>query len=237
MTLMFIGAHPDDEISAGGTLLKHSRAGDRVVIVTMTRGGMGHRTMPTAELQEVRTREAADAARALGVELRLLHFRDGEVPMKREVAQELARHLREIRPDVLITHSDETLHPDHRATHRNALDAAFYASLPLLDLGGEAFDLPHLLVLADDPYRRHDLYVNISAAMDAKLEAAACHASQYTEWLAQGGSAVDRGWDAGYEEAMRSEARVFGGHCGVEYAEAFDYVRPPAPVALDRLTL
>jgi LmbE family N-acetylglucosaminyl deacetylase len=157
--------------------------------------------------------------------------------MNREVAQELARHIREIRPDVLITHSDETFHPDHRATHRNVLDGAFYASLPLLDLGDPAFDLPHLLVLADDPYRRHDVYVDIREVMDAKIEAAARHASQYTEWLAQGGSAVDRGWEGGYQEAIRSEARIFGGHCGTEYAEAFDYVRAPAPVALDRLTL
>jgi LmbE family N-acetylglucosaminyl deacetylase len=237
MTIMLVGAHPDDEIAAGGTLLKHSRAGDRVVVVTMTRGGMGHRTMPTAELQEVRTKEAEAAAEALGAELRLLHYRDVEVPMRREVAMELARHIREIRPDVLITHSDETFHPDHRATHRDTVDAAFYASLPLLDLGGEAFDLPHLLVFADDPYRRHDVYVDVSAVMDAKLEAASRHASQYTEWLAQGGSAVDRGWEGGYQEAIRGEARVFGGHCGVEYAEAFDYLRPPAPVALDRLTL
>ena len=237
MTILFIGAHPDDEIAAGGTLLKHNQAGDRVVIVTMTRGGMGHRTMPTAELQEVRAREAQAAADALGAELRLLHYRDGELPASREVAQELARHIRDVRPDVLITHSDETFHPDHRATHRNVLDAVFFASLPLLDIGRDVFDVPHLLVLADDNYRRHDVYVDIREAIESKIAAAGRHASQYTEWLAQGGSAVDRGWEMGYEEAIRAEARVFGGHCGVEYAEAFDYVRPPAPTALDRLTL
>lgn len=237
MTIMLIGAHPDDEISAGGTLLKHSQAGDRAVVVTMTRGGMGHRTMPTAELQEIRAREAEAAAEALGAELRLLHYRDGEVPMRREVALELARHIREVRPDVLITHSNETFHPDHRATHRNAVDAAFYASLPLLDLGGEAFAVPNLLLFADDPYRRHDVYVDISGVMDAKIDAAARHASQYTEWLAQGGSAVDRGWEGGHEAAIRGEAATFGGHCSVPYAEAFDYLRPPAPAALDRLTL
>jgi hypothetical protein len=64
-----------------------------------------------------------------------------------------------------------------------------------------------------------------------------CHTSQYTEWLAQGGSAVDGGWEAGYQEAFRMEARLFGAHCGIEYAEAFDYLTPPPPVAVDRLTL
>lgn len=235
MTILLIGAHPDDEISAAGTLLKHQEAGDRVVVVTMTRGGMGHRAMPTEQLQEVRAREAEAAAEALGAELRLLHYRDGEVPMRREVALELARHVRDVRPDVLLTHSDETFHPDHRATHRIAVDAAFYASLPLLDLGGDAFDVARILLFADDPFRRHDVYVDITGVMDRKIAAAACHASQYTEWLAQGGSAVDRGWEGGYESAIRGEAAVFGGHCGVPYAEAFDHLRPPSPTALDRL--
>lgn len=231
---MLIGAHPDDEISAGGAILKHSRTGDRVVVVTMTRGGMGHATMPTEQLQEVRAAEAAAAAEALGAELRLLHYRDGEVPMRREVSLELASHIREVRPDVLITHSDETFHPDHRATHRNAVDAVFYGSLPLLDLSGEAFQAPRLLVLANDPCRRHDVYVDITPVIEQKIAAASCHASQYTEWLAQGGSAVDQGWEDGYEEAIRRTAAAYGGHCGVAFAEAFDYLRPPQPVALER---
>ena len=235
MTVMLIGAHPDDEISAGGTLLKHSRAGDRVVIVTMTRGGMGHRTMPTAELQEVRSGEARAAAEALGAELHLLHYRDGEVPQKREVAQELARHIRAVRPDILLTHGDDTLHPDHRATHRTAVDAVFYASLPLLDLGGEAFVVPRVLLFSRDPYDRHDVYVDIGAVMEAKIEAAACHASQYMDWLTDGGSAVDGGWQDDFKETLRRQARAMGGHCGVEYAEAFNNLRPPTPIALDRL--
>ncbi len=235
MTVMLIGAHPDDELSAGGTLLKHSRAGDRVVIVTMTRGGMGHRTMPTAELQELRTKEAQAAADALGAELRLLHYRDGELPAKREVAQELARHVREVRPDILITHPDGGLHPDHRATHRVAVDAAFYASLPLLDLGGEAFAVPRILLFDRGPYRRHDIYVDIGDVIDDKIEAAACHASQYSDWLTTGGSAVDGGWQNDFRDEFRLQARALGGHCGVEYAEAFDDLRPSPPVALERL--
>jgi LmbE family N-acetylglucosaminyl deacetylase len=235
MTIMLIGAHPDDEISAGGTLVKHSRAGDRVVVLTMTDGGMGHRTMPVAELVKLREREAHAAAEVLGAELRLLGYPDGGVQHNLEVAHGLARHIREVKPDILLTHSQETLHPDHNATEKDAVDAVFAASLPLLDLGLPSYDVPLVLRFAQDIYRRHDVYVDIRDSIDAKIQAAGCHSSQYEDWLTTGGCAIDGGWEMGYQDAFRMEARIFGGHCGVEYAEAFDYLRPPDPVALDRL--
>lgn len=237
MTVMMIGAHPDDEISAGGTLLKHSRAGDRVVIITMTRGGMGHRTMPTGELEALREKEAHAAAKALGAELRLLDYKDGQVPASRDVAIELARHIREVRPDIVITHGDETLHPDHHATHRAALDAVFHASLPLLDLGAEAHNVPRVLLFSRNAFQRHDAYVDITDAIEDKIAAAACHASQYTDWLTAGGSAVDVDWSRDFREVLRQHGRALGGHCGVEYAEAFMDHRAPAPKALDKLTV
>jgi N-acetylglucosamine malate deacetylase 1 len=234
-TVMLIGAHPDDEISAGGTLAKHSRAGDRVVIVTMTKGGMGHHTMPVEELVRVREVEAGNAARTLGAELMLLDYDDGAVPASREVALRLAKLIREIRPDVLLTHSSETLHPDHNNTLQNVKDGFFLASLPLLDLGAPHFDVPLVLQFAQSIFRRYPVYVDIRDTLDTKITAADCHASQYGDWLSKGGASVDGGWDVHYHEAFRMEARIFGGHCGIEYAEAFDYLREPDPVALDLL--
>jgi LmbE family N-acetylglucosaminyl deacetylase len=232
---MCIGAHPDDEISAGGTLVKHSRAGDRVVVVTMTDGSMGHRTMPIEELVKLREKEARAAAEVLGADLRMLGYQDGAVPRSLEVVHHLARIIREARPDILLTHSTETLHPDHNATQQNVVDAVFAASLPLLDLGEPAYDVPRVLRFAQDIFRRHDVYVDIRDSIDAKIQAAGCHASQYVDWLTSGGSAIDGGWEMGYQDAFRMEAHIFGGHCGIEYAEAFDYLRPPDPVALDKL--
>lgn len=237
MTIMLIGAHPDDEISAGGTLVKHSRAGDRVVVVTMTRGGMGHRTMPVEDLVALREKEAYAAAEVLGAELRLLSYLDGGVQHGQEVVHTLAKIIREVRPDILLTHSTETFHPDHNATQQCAVDAVFTASLPLLDPGCPAYAVPLVLRFAQDIYRRHDVYVDVRESIEAKIQAAGCHASQYEDWLTTGGSAIDGGWDMGYQEAFKTEARIFGGHCGIEFAEAFDYLRPPDPVALPKLAL
>ncbi len=235
MTILLIGAHPDDEISAGGTITNHTRAGDRVVVLTATKGGMGHRTRPTHELIPIREKEAAAAAKTMGAELRMLDYPDGNVPVSTDLVNEIARHIRDIRPDIIITLSDETFHPDHDAIHHCALKAYYAASLPLLTLGLPAWDVPCVLYYAEDVYRKHDLYVDITDTIDTKIAAGACHASQYTEWLAEGGSSID-GWDySSFDEAFRRECRIYGGHCGVMYAEAFDYMRPPAPRALKLL--
>lgn len=239
MTVLCIGAHPDDEMAAGGTLAKHAQAGDRVVILTLTRGGMGHRTMPTEELKALRAREAKAAADALGAELRLLDYPDGRVSAHHQKAvDEVATHIREIRPDIVITQSNETFHPDHNAIHRIVMDAVFTASLPLLDLGYPAYDVPRLLAFSADIYRRHGIYVDIRDTIETKIQSAACHASQYGDWLAQGGSAIDGGWDTvEFREAFRATARIYGGHCGIEYAEAFDDLLPRRPVALPKLVV
>ncbi|HEY3415120.1 MAG TPA: PIG-L deacetylase family protein [Armatimonadota bacterium] len=236
MTVMCIGAHPDDEISAGGTLIKHTRAGDRVVVVTVTDGGMGHRTLPVPELLKLRQREAQAAAEVLGAELRMLGYPDGAVPRSLELVHHIARIIRQVKPDIVLTHSRETLHPDHNTVQQAAVDAVFAASLPLLELGHPAHNVPLTLLFAHSLYKRHDVYVDIRESIEAKIQAAGCHASQYEDWLTTGGCAIDGGWEMGYQDSFRMEARVFGGHCGIEYAEAFDYLSPPDPVALPKLT-
>ena len=63
LDVLALGAHPDDmELTCGGTLAQCVRRGYRVGILDLTRGEMG-----TRGSSEVRAREAAAAAKALGV--------------------------------------------------------------------------------------------------------------------------------------------------------------------------
>jgi LmbE family N-acetylglucosaminyl deacetylase len=54
--LVFVGAHPDDETSAGGTIAKYVDLGHEATIVVATRGGRGHWSTPPEELERVRHR-------------------------------------------------------------------------------------------------------------------------------------------------------------------------------------
>jgi LmbE family N-acetylglucosaminyl deacetylase len=227
--IMLVGAHPDDEIHAAGAIINHTARGHRAVIVTMTRGGMGHMTMPTEELKRVRTRESRACAKLLGAESLMLDYEDSALPHSREAALELARLYRQYRPVCVLTHSPDDRHPDHRNAHHNAIDAFYLASLPLLDLGHPYHDVRQILLFGG---REPDLYVDISQVMEIKIRAAAKHKSQFESWLVQHNAGVDRKYsmrDA--YEFIRRRSEVWGFQCGVEYAEAFTshFKSAPAP--------
>lgn len=153
-TLLLVHAHPDDEaISTGGAMMKAKADGQRVVLVTSTRGEAGEiynmdekATRP--HLGDVRAKELESAARILGVDrVEFLNYRDsGMVGTPEnddprsfhqasldEAAGRLAAILREERPDVVVTYdADGTYgHPDHIKAHHTT-----NAALDLLEKEG-----------------------------------------------------------------------------------------------------
>jgi mycothiol S-conjugate amidase len=124
LTFLAIFAHPDDEIGSGATLARYSDAGHRIVLVCASRGEAAtiycDACATRENLAEVRTRELEAACRHIGIgELRWLDWPDGgikEMPRAAAVGQ-VVRLIREIQPDVIITHPETGLypHPDHLA--------------------------------------------------------------------------------------------------------------------------
>jgi LmbE family N-acetylglucosaminyl deacetylase len=136
LTLLTVMAHPDDESRiVGGTLAKYSAEGTRVAVWLATRGEastlLGDPPLCTPEqLPEVRAREMAAAAEALGLaEVRVRDYPDAGLEQvdQDELVRDIVQTIRELRPQVVITFGPEgrTLHPDHIAIHR-ATTAAFY---------------------------------------------------------------------------------------------------------------
>src|SRR5437588_13123676 len=84
-------SHPDDaELSVSGTLLKMKSLGYRTGVLDMTRGEMGTRGTP-----EVRAEEAREAARVMGLDVRLnLEQPDGHVWVTEEARTALVRGVR-----------------------------------------------------------------------------------------------------------------------------------------------
>jgi LmbE family N-acetylglucosaminyl deacetylase len=126
LRLMCVLAHPDDEsLGTGGVLARYSSEGVATYVVTATRGERGRfddkGTSPGLEIVG-RTREAElrAAASVLGVrEVALLDYVDAELdhidPI--EAAESIARHIRRIKPHVVITFDPFGAygHPDHIA--------------------------------------------------------------------------------------------------------------------------
>lgn len=148
-TLIFVGAHPDDEtFSVGATLAHYALMGVNVYYVCATKGEVGQANPKNmrgfSTVSELRCAELRCATQILGIkDVIFLGFRDSgmqgweenrhpqalaSVPMEK-VVESIVNVLRKLRPDVVITYDPigGYFHPDHIAIHK-ATVKAFYAS-------------------------------------------------------------------------------------------------------------
>lgn len=116
--VLAIGAHPDDvEIGVGGLLAAHRAAGDRVVILTLSRGSRGG----TADHRE---HESLAAAELIGARLFLEDLEDTKIPAGDPTVGIIENVVAQVSPTVVYTHSVHDRHQDHRAVHQAASVAA-----------------------------------------------------------------------------------------------------------------
>ena len=220
MHLTAVVAHPDDaDIFCGGTLAKHADRGDDVTIVYMTRGEYGGFDTTEAELAATREAEAEAAAETLGAEASFLDFQDGRVTYSLENRLTLVEELRELRPDVVLTHFRDDMHPDHRVTSRLVTDAYYMCSLPLLETDADPCEPDNVYYFGKPTSSfEPEVHIDVTDHHSTKEEAILQHESQ-VEWLEEHGG-IDAEFD-GVVEGVRAEARVLGRTRGVEFAEGF----------------
>ena len=130
--VLAIAAHRDDvEQTCGGTLLRMAARGLRTAILDLTQGEAG--TRGTAE---DRAREAAEAARLLGVSWReALDLPDGAVENTLENRIKIARVVRRLGPRVVILPYWQARHPDHAIVAALGYEACFLSGLAKVDTG------------------------------------------------------------------------------------------------------
>lgn len=137
--IVAVGAHAADmEFTAGATMLKHVRAGWQGHFVNLSLGEKGSGTLSPAEYGAQKRAEAEAAAAALGCGAHFLPYADGELVADEPTARALATTLRQLRPDVVITHWKHSLHLDHEATYAITRQAIFMAANRHFDLDGLA---------------------------------------------------------------------------------------------------
>jgi len=222
---LVVAAHPDDaEISVGGTILRLLDAGAAVGIVDATRGELGTR----GSVGE-RGRETEAASAYLGLPLRVnLDQPDGQVADTQEVAEALALLIRGHRPDLLLAHHCEDLHPDHVACGRLTRRAWYLSGLARLaerDGGPEAWRPSRLFHFMGHVPFDPTLVVRIDEVWPRKVELIRCYASQIEP--------ADREDDGshllfGADILARAEtkARYWGERIGCGYGEPLLHVGP-----------
>lgn len=139
---MAVFAHPDDEIGCIGTLAKHARRGDEVLLVWTTLGELASQfgDTPHEEVRRVRREHGAWVAEKIGAAYHFFDMGDSRMTGERDEALQLARLYATFRPHAVLTWSDDHPHPDHRMTAKIAFDALTLARIPkiLNEAGTEA---------------------------------------------------------------------------------------------------
>ncbi|MGI6459411.1 MAG: PIG-L deacetylase family protein [Candidatus Hydrogenedentales bacterium] len=166
LRLMCLAAHPDDE--DGATLACYRKQfGVAAYAVIGTRGEGGqNETGPELynDLGVLRTREQLAAAEITGAQVSFLNLPEFGYSKTREetfehwgreeTVRRLVRAIRELRPDVIITHHDpETGHGHHQALGAAVLDA--------FDAAGEPDAFPELAGNGLEPWQASALYVRV----------------------------------------------------------------------------
>jgi LmbE family N-acetylglucosaminyl deacetylase len=115
LTVVCVGAHPDDpESGCGGTLARYAAAGHAVTIVYLTRGERGISGKSLDEAARIRSAEAEAACRILGAKALFFGEIDGATEVTQAHVDAMRRLLAAQNPDVVFTHWPVDTHMDHQ---------------------------------------------------------------------------------------------------------------------------
>lgn len=196
-TILFIGAHPDDDARSFGTMAMLRDHGNEIYVVILTSGNVGTQDpdISKTDLSRIRKKEETDALAELGIPAdHYINFgyTDGmlELQDKEELMTRLVRQIRTYKPDVLIAFDPgkgkmRWHKSDHRAACWLAADACRAAMWPLLYEGQiihEGLE-PHEVreyLLFDGFPEDVNTEVDITEYQDVKINAILKYVSQFT---------------------------------------------------------
>jgi bacillithiol biosynthesis deacetylase BshB1 len=212
---LVFGAHPDDaEMAMGGTMIRLTDAGYRVLSISLTRGQMS-----TKGTVDDRMKEFADASAVIGCDHLALDFMDTEVENRPEDRRPIAALIREHRPRIVFApyHTNPygelfgIANVDHYATGSLVRDGAKMARLDKVvpGLPPHQIDQLYFYMLPRDVHP--NLLVDVSDVIERTFDAIRCYRSQME--LVINGSRVEQ-----ILRTMRAHPAI---SIGAEYAEGF----------------
>ena len=215
--ILAIAAHRDDvELTCAGTLLRAGDAGYRTAILDLTAGETG--TRGSADL---RAREAAEAAKILGVvERRNAGLPDAHLQNDDAARRVVVEHIRHFAPRVVILPFSVGRHPDHRIAAEVGRDACYLAGLARYPAPGtphRPVKVLHALAYREDPLKP-TFVVDISAQFERKLNAIRCYASQF-DGVKAAGEIFPTGQDL--YSLVETQNAHYGSLIRVRYGEPF----------------
>jgi LmbE family N-acetylglucosaminyl deacetylase len=198
--VLSFGTHPDDiEIGCGGTEALLAQKGYEITHVILTSGEAGSDRLPPWEMAAIREKEAIESAKVIGAcGVEFMKYPDGLTGFTREMKVDLIRIVRRLKPHILFVHERNESSLGHRVANELVLEAVQAGSGPWFQEAGGAPWSPEIVLGYEvwHPLGRYEFAVDISATLETKLKALACHRSQTA--------------GVRYDEAVRGLARWRG---------------------------
>lgn len=222
LDILAFGVHPDDvELSCSGTILASIHQGKKVGIVDLTRGELG-----TRGSAEIRDREAADAAKILGVHHREnLRMADGFFTHSEENLRKIIVVLRKFRPSVILANAVEDRHPDHGRSAKLVADAAFLAGLQKIETVDEngnpqqAFRPTQVFHYIQDRVLTPDFVFDVTPFYEKKMESIRAYTTQF--YSAESNEPSTYISSPQFLETVKGRDMMMGKKIGVLYGEGF----------------
>lgn len=223
-TVLVVQAHPDDTESwCSGTLKLLKDRGYKIVIATMTAGGLGGVESDEEQTGIIRKREAADASAIVGAEYYCLNERDGFLFDSLETRIKVLSLIRRVKAGIVFTHIPNDYHADHRATAQITEVATMQATLVNAPCKDQPLDYTPLFYHTAPMSLKGPLgeavpppqfFVDITSVIDIKMKMLSCHQSQLA--LMKKMFNMDN-----FFEIAKEYNREIGKLTSFEYAECF----------------
>ena len=235
LDILAIGSHPDDvELGCGATLAKEISLGKTVGIVDLTRGELG-----TRGSAEIRDKEAAKAAKILGVKFREnLSLADGFFKNDKKSQLALIKLLRKYKPEIVLCNAVEDRHIDHAKGSKLVSDACFLSGLRKVEttIGNElqqAWRPKHVYHYIQWKNIEPDFVVDVTGFIDKKISAIKAYSSQFYDPNSKEPASPIT--SKNFFDSIDYRARDLGRLINKEYAEGFTVERYVAVDQLDDL--
>lgn len=221
LDVLAIGAHPDDiELTCGGTIVKLVKQGKRVGICDLTQGELG-----TRGSRETRSKEAADAAKILGISIREnLGMPDGNIENTSNTRLKVIETIRKHRPEALLFPHWLERHPDHEHAHQLCREAWFYSGLEKIEtnLNGskqEPFRPLKYFHFMQTYEFTPSFVIDISDEYEQRMEAVRSFKSQFHDPESKERETLLS--EPGFLDMLRARFEYFGDRIGTKYGEPF----------------
>ncbi|NQT30410.1 MAG: PIG-L family deacetylase [Candidatus Saganbacteria bacterium] len=210
MKVLVVAAHPDDEVlGVGGTILKHTKAGDEVFVCIVTKA---YEPQWPKEYMEEKIKEQEQVDNLLGVKKRF----NLDLPTVKlntlshgEINKKIAEVVDGVNPDIIYTHFEGDLNLDHTLIFR----ASMVASRPPKNIKLLCFE-----TLSETEWNNQaflpNYWVNIGGFIDKKVEALKIYKSEVKPYP-----------HPRSEKGVRILAQKRGLEICREHAEAFALIR------------